>query len=51
MRKMPGIPGDDEEQPASRSAGGKLVRVLDTSLPNQDLQRRMMAIAIKIMRT
>ena len=49
---MLGIKGEEEEQPARRSARRKSVRSSGLGRESQgDLQRRMMAMAMSIIRT
>ena len=48
---MLGIKGEEEEQPASRSAGLRSIKSTGGVDCWGDSQRRMMAMAIRIMRT
>ena len=48
---MLGINGDEEEHPARRSARSESVKSTAGVYFQEDAQRRMMAIAIRIIRT
>lgn len=48
---MLGINGEEEEQPARRRARWKSVKSIARVGFQRDVQRRMMAIAIRIIRT
>ena len=48
---MLGIKGEEEEQPAKRSARWKSVKSSSGADAEGDAQRRMMAMAMRIMRT
>ena len=48
---MLGMRGEDEEQPARRSAGGMLVMLAEVSGGRENVQSRIMAMAMRIMST